>query len=487
MNDHDHTPRSDPHDHDRAADERIDALARAAGSELRRPAPADGIARVQRATRRRQATRIGAAGVTAVAILAVGAIVIGGRDGDETLVPATVTTVETDDTVGSTVPDPTNEPSPTVTEVNDETLPSVGSTTPPSTPVEVPPNAAGDPEVVYVSQDLASMFGSEVSTVDPRTGEVRSTFVVDDAASEASRAAQNALLGTTSLVGTRRETGGDWFTTDYTVGSITYSIDALPSEVGLEGLSDEALALFDRCSMSGWTVTGSDASALPERIRSMAFSADGRWLVVVGGECPVPGTLVDGVFDGRFDLPVTLFDATRPDRPGIVLVDAVSGFDPVLQITFSPDARFVTVQSAGAFFGFTQIRVFDATSGEEIPVLGDDCSMSGTRWSRFVGPWIGDSSLALQYTCDGATGLLVRDLVSGEELDVDAAAAADTTLVSTDIDTEHYDRPANAWFTICVGSPAATRCSIGQGAGPLVELPGVAQASFLPLGFEYGG
>ncbi len=49
----------------------------------------------------------------------------------------------------------------------------------------------------------------------------------------------------------------------------------------------------------------------------------------------------------------------------------------------------------------------------------------------------------------------------------------------------HFDRPETAWFTMC--NPVAAICWVGQGSNPLVELPGRVQASFLPLGFEYGG
>ena len=36
-------------------------------------------------------------------------------------------------------------------------------------------------------------------------------------------------------------------------------------------------------------------------------------------------------------------------------------------------------------------------------------------------------------------------------------------------------------------STQSFECWIGQGGGPVVELPGSGEASFLPLGFTYGG
>lgn len=487
MTDHDHTPRSDPHDHDRAADERIDALARAAGSELRRPAPADGIARVQRTSRQRQATRIGAAGVAAVAILAVGAIVIGGRDGDETLVPATVTTVETDDTVDSTVPEST-VPTEAVPATTPGSTPATESPTPNSSST-MPPNAAGDPEVMYASQEFAAMFGSEVSTVDPRTGEVLSTFVVDDAAVEDSRAAQDALIGTTSL---RRESvdGPPSISYQMRIGEVVYRHATLPSEIPTIGDQDPTdLPFYDRCQQAEVIVEGAVATAVPERARSITASPDGRWLAVVAGVCPAPGTLADqvtspaGGVDG-FTVSVQVFDATRPDLPGRTLIDGIVPADLTL-LSFSADGRFLAVES----FRAPSLRVFDLDAGTELnpPASGDDeCTVQGTRWSRFVGPWVGGTSLALLATCPEETRLVLHDVARGViETRVIPGGPAEAFQFSADVDRAHFDLPETAWFTVCRAD--TTTCWIGQGAGPLVELPGVAQTSFLPLGFNAGG
>ena len=465
------------------ADARIDALARAAGSELRRPAPPDGIGRARRTTRRRQVTRAALSSTAVLAVVAIGVIALTGRDDRSSVVPATV-----DTTVDSTdAPETTSTPD-TVEDTSPGTVPTPttpDTEAPTSVPTTSTPTNVIDPDAVYVATDLVSMFGSEVSTIDRRSGGVRSTFVVDQALSDASRAAQDALLGRTSLTGTRSAAEGDWLTTEYVVGSITYSIDSLPTEVGLDALSDEALARFDRCAMGTIDVSGADATALPQRVRSFVVSADGRSLVTVGGQCPAAGTLGDGQYDSRFDASVTLFDAARPDLPGIVLIDGISGYDGALQVTFSPDGRYVAVQSAGEFFGSSSIRFFDRTSGEELAPVADGCSASGTRWSRFIGPWIGESSVALSLFCDGAYRLLVRDLVSEEQIAVEAPVSDSTAFDSMDVDFATYERPTSTWFTICDGSVA--RCWIGQGAGGLLELPGVEQASFLPLGFEYGG
>ena len=77
----------DQHDPDRdAVDARIDALARERGSELRRPAPADGLAHVRTVRRRQQVVRT-AGGVGVIALLAIGVNAIVTND-DGTVAPA---------------------------------------------------------------------------------------------------------------------------------------------------------------------------------------------------------------------------------------------------------------------------------------------------------------------------------------------------------------------------------------------------------------
>ena len=192
---------TDHHDltNDSSADDaRIDALARSAGAELRRPAPADGIARVQRAKRTRQLTQVGAGGFAAVLLVGAGVVAFRGGDTDRRVVPATVSLP--DSTVpDSTVPDST---------VPDSTVPDTvapSSTVPATTvPATTPPNVAGAPSVIYTSGGGFSSFGSEVSTVDVATGAVTGTVTVDQALSDASRAAQDALGGEQALAPTRR-------------------------------------------------------------------------------------------------------------------------------------------------------------------------------------------------------------------------------------------------------------------------------------------
>ncbi|MEZ5220848.1 MAG: hypothetical protein R2743_05085 [Ilumatobacteraceae bacterium] len=492
-----------PSDHPSPSDERIDALARAAGAELRRPAPADGVARVRRQQRRRQAVIAGAAGTGVLAVV-IGALVFTGGDDRSTVVPATEPTTgvsvpatttpdETtpdETTPGETTPDETTpDESPNTTPVATDTPDTSATDTPPT---DVPPNAAGDPDVVYVSDTFAS-FGSEVSTVDLRTGAVTSTSVIDEAAGEASRDAQDALMGRAVLPPTREvghssglnAAGQDdvgYTTIEYDVGGITYSLDRLPPEVtSIDLFSAETLGRFDRCGQSELRVAGAP-SALPERATALSISVDGRWMVVVGTDCPQPGTLADGR-QLASDRSATLFDATQPDLPGRVLVDLA--LDGAGTTTFSADGRFVAVEAGDG------LRFFATASAGELELVPDGCVASGTKWSRFIGPWIGESSVALQLRCGDVGHVLVADLDSGDSIDVEVGTVSDFGFVA-DVDFAHYDRPGNVWYTTCLLTPDTDRgttgsCSVAQGNGEPVELPGALEASFLPLGFTYGG
>jgi len=472
------------------AEARIDALARQAGGDLRRPAPTDGITRAKRAKHTKQMTRLGGAGIAAVAILAIGAFALNGGDADQTIVPATVSTFESDLTVPDSIPDPT-ESAPPVTEAPDETIAPTSTVPPGTSPVTSPTNAAGDPDVVYVGTDFSSLFGSEVSTVDPTTGAIIDTFVVDEAASDAARAAQDALVGLStaprSAIDSRPEIG----VLDYEVpvGDLVYRHTVLPSEIPvLTDQDPDALPLFDRCQQAELSVEGAIGSALPARARSIVASPDGTRLAAVVSDCPVAGTLADGEPATGFDTSVLVFDASRPDLAGRAVVDGLDPFS-LGSITFSEDGRFMAVE----VFGAVGPRLFDLEARIELDLasglgIDDGCTAAGTKWSRFIGPWVGGSSVAVTVSCDDGHRLVIRDLAKPDALlavTLPAAAGAASFAVSADVDRAHFDRPETAWFTIC--DAGAVTCWVGRGNNPLVELPGVVQASFLPLGFEYGG
>jgi hypothetical protein len=472
---------------DSAVDARIDAAARSAGREFRRPAPTDGIDRAHRARRQKQAVRAAGTAVVAVAVVAVGAILLNGRQGGDTIAPATIaeSTVPAATVPASTVPSST-APNTTPDSIAPETAVAPDETVPTSAPlaapVSVPPNATGAPAAVYTAETFAFDSSTTQTVVDPTTGAVLSSGPAD---ALASRDAQDALLGRTWLDGRDDGSGLPGVTTyRYELGGVTLSTEALPSEIpDLESQDQTALPRFDRCGQSELIVSGASDTALPARVHEIVVSADRRWLVTRSSECPEGGTLLDGYTELTSSVDVQLFSVSDLAAPASDLSSAVVSPATVSEVTFSPDGNFVALGTfGGERAGF---RFFDTASGSEVDVQVGECDAFGTRYSRFIGPWIGDSSIALQLHCADTKTLLVRDLATQEELRVDLPVVSDTTSFVADVDYAHFDRPSNVWFTLC--DQLAPACWLGQGGGELVELPGIVEASFLPLGFSYGG
>ena len=77
--------------------------------------------------------------------------------------------------------------------------------------------------------------------------------------------------------------------------------------------------------------------------------------------------------------------------------------------TYSANGRFVALET---YEDDSQYHVFDLESGDELDVT-EGCSAVGTNHSRFIGPWIGQSSIALMLDCADGQRLLVRDLMPG--------------------------------------------------------------------------
>ena len=145
--------------------------------------------------------------------------------------------------------------------------------------------------------------------------------------------------------------------------------------------------------------------------------------------------------------------------------------------------------SVSVFDDSARYRIFDLGSGTEIDLgldVGADCNIDGAHYSRFIGPWIGESSIALSVDCIASATLHVIDLAKPmSRLVVPFPASTEGGFVSIEVDHATYRTPEDAWFTMC--NAITPTCWIGHGSEPLIELPGDAQASFRPLGFEYGG
>lgn len=446
------------------ADARIDEMARAAGGALRRPAPADGIARAQRSKRTKQTTRLAIAGTAVLALGVIGVAAFGGDDPNR-VGPA-------DTTTATTVPG-TGAPT------------TVDSTVAPSTSEQptttAAPNPAGAPEVVYGTPVSVVEVTDGVQTLfDPVTGAVIGTAPVDF---EESRRVQDELYGQGVMRAEFFEdparTGG--LLSRYVIEGITYSIETLPSEItSLEFQDQTALPRFDRCGQAELVVEGATGSALPERITSMSVGADGRFLVVLSAECTETGTLLDGYATQPYDITVQVFDAANPDTPGRTLMTADAEDCQCSLSGFSFDGSFLAVRT---FNEGTLFRVFDLGLGTEVVFDDQLCGQGFTSFADGAGPWVGATSLAVQLDCGESRFLLIRDLApGGEELRIELITEDPPTV---EVDLAHFDSPSTAWFTVC--SFGMSTCWVGHGDEPLVELTGMQEASFVPLGFRYGG
>lgn len=477
----DHLDPNDPARTDADADARIDALARAAGSQLRRPAPADGIGRARRTSQRRQVTRAALSGTAVLSVMAIGVVALTSGDDRASVVPATI------DSTDSTEATEATETTSTPDTIDDD---SPGTTAPaPTTPDTVAPTTSSPtidaaPDSIWASTELFPIFGSQVTTIDPTTAAVTGTLVVDEALSDASRTAQDELVPRVQAPATYPDDGSGigLFRYELAAGDIVYGNAFLPTEIPtLEDQDPAALPFFDRCEQAELTVTGADGAALPARARSISMSADRSRLLVVSSDCPDAGTLADGRASDD-ELTFQVFDAARPDLPGRTLASGVTPSE-FLGAFFSPDAQFLAIQIFGEY------RYFDVEAGSELDrdaVLGAaGCTSRGTMWSRFVGPWVGDSTLAVVLDCSDRSELLVLDLApGGSELRMEFPFLSESFALSADVRRD-VDDPLDARFTMCDATIGS--CWIGNGDTALVQVPGMYVLSFVPLGFSYGG
>ena len=156
--------------------------------------------------------------------------------------------------------------------------------------------------------------------------------------------------------------------------------------------------------------------------------------------------------------------------------------DSVSAITSSANGRFVAIET---FADGLVYRVFDLESGQEVD-LDIECPSVGANYSRFIGPWVGASSIALGVQCADESRLVIRDLMpDGGQLEVAVPNVVDRGFLTVEVDHAHYSTPEDAWFNMC--DLGQTRCWVGHADDPLVEVPDVSEASFLPLGYYPGG
>jgi len=447
------TTRPDP-----GADGRIDDLARRAGAEVRRPAPAGFVEGVRRARRRQQTVRAGAGVVGVAALLAIGAVIVRGTSDDATIAPATVPDSVLD-TQADAEPDATStDPTTTVPK-----QPAVGS----STFVPAGTNADGIPDAIHVPVDPAL---TEEHVLDPVTLDLVETRPITRVRSG------EALISTSES------------------GAITY---AWPFE------SQDDRDACDQMPSADW-VNGAEPTGLPERVLGITLSADGRVGAVVAVSCPFDAEpSIDGT-TGPYDVTVFWFDADDPTASAVPVLVIDGGAEDFFRASLTDDGSFVMLETYPlplAEGNSVITRIADTGTGELVAELRDDRA-SGLPHADcgfgFVAiRVVGNSGLGYVAICpDEGLVVVVRDLVTGETVEAVNAEYVGRTYetmpnASFEIDRATYTTPRGAWYLLCaereidgvIGPSDSRPCWIGRGGEPMREVPSTVGtlASFEPL------
>lgn len=428
------------HDIDRDADhDRIDALAREAGSALRRPPSPNQLARVHRVKRNRQIARAAGGGLAVVALVA-GGVALLQRDADEQLVPATVP--------ASTMPAST---------VPTSTVPDTAVTT--LAPATTVPPLAAAPELLYLgTNDKAAEQVQRV--VDLATLEVLRTEPLDDDA-------WRAYSGW-------REPRFD------SVTGITYALGSYPGDDPADGLP-----VVDWCGRFPLEVEGAPAgtTALPDRASLISVSEDGRWLLVVGASaCPVDGLIEPSMNVEQIDYEqeVRLFDADDPAAPGRLLWTSPYPERQFQGVEWTSDGAWMLVRHLfvdGSGVLQQGLDVIETATGNPLPVDTPGCSILAFAQSDLG--FVGDTALAFVERCDD--GIAPKLAVAIHALD----ASQDTQPLSVPIEVVSADSfptlevwpgldgfgVADATFVVTAVEPGgATRTLLGEGSA-VRELP----------------
>jgi hypothetical protein len=451
MTDHNHPT------NDRDAD--IDRRARAAGAEVRRPAPTGFTDGIRRARRRQQQVRAGLGGAVAVAVIALGAIALR-PDDQQGVVPATDPSTTVPSTGTPTTVPGTSTPStapPDTTETTDTTDSGVtGPTIPP-----IATDADGVPDAIYAPTDET---GATQDVFDPVTLTVRET-----------------------------------------VPSPT-SPERIPNRLSASGaveytpIQDGTVDACGQNPIQSW-VRGAEPTGLPAEVLSIALSADGKVGVVLTADCPTDvADASDGLPDGSYPITAVVFDPDRPDLAGADRFTIDGGTEALLQIELSDDGRYLLVSTAPRPLvegNAATHRVIEVASGELIAEFGGDNNIGGLPhsdcgWGFLNVELVSSTSLAFTAICpDEGLAVVIHDFATGETFDeVNAEYVGRTyeTMVSAglQVDRTTYTSPNTAWFILCAeretaqpdgsivtGADGSRGCWLGSGTTnePMREIP----------------
>ncbi len=441
-------------------DGRIDDLARRAGAEVRRPAPAGFVQGVRRARRRQQTVRAGAGVVSVAALLAIGAVVARSTTDDGTIAPITVP-----DSVLDTQPDV--EPDETSPDTDHTTTVPEESGDGSSTFVPAGSDPDGIPDAIHVPADVAL---AEENVLDPVTLE---------------------LVETRQVTRTR---SGEALISASASGVVTY---------GYPFDSQEDLDACGQTPSVDW-VTGAEPTGLPERVLDISLSADGRVGAVVAVSCPPDAEpSVDGT-TGPYDVTVFRFDADDPTASAIPVVVVDGGAEYFFRSSLTDDGSFVLLETFPlplAEGNSVLTRVADTGTGDLVAELRDDRASGLPHADCSFGfvavRLVGNAGLGYVAICpEEGLVVVVRDLVTGETVEAVNAEYVGRSYetmpnASFEIDRATYTTPGGAWYLLCaereldgVIDPSNSRsCWIGRGGDPMREVPTTVGtlASFEPL------
>lgn len=265
----------------------------------------------------------------------------------------------------------------------------------------------------------------------------------------------------------------------------------------------------DACRQTHNRVNGGRAAGLPEWMTDLAISADGRVGAVASAECTAGQTLDEyGRPSQPLDIEVSLFDADQPDLPART-VATVNGVDEQLgSISLSADGSLLMISTSpyltGEGYPGVDIRIIDTATGNVIVDHGPDTAfdMPHGECSTFPAEprFVGTSAVTYASLCPDAIYVVIRDLVTGETIDVAATEYVGRTyetMVSAGltVDEATYVSPKQSWFILCAdrettvggvtnfGGASSNSCWLGNGDQPLRPIPSptALTPSFKPL------
>jgi hypothetical protein len=450
------------------SDDRIDALARTAGSELRRSPSPSHLARVHRVKRQRHLAQAAAGGVAVVALIA-GGFALANRDDGEQLVPATAPTTVLDTTPPSVAPvitvAPTpvpSAPAPAPTTAAVPVTTSTATTASATTTIAVDPTG---PEVLF----LAGQSGAtdEQRVIDLRTLDEVGTEPLDDArASEHRRRSEPRLESSTGV--------------RYELASVT---DDNPTD---------GIPIIDECGQQNVLIDGAPPAgvAVPSMASFIEVSSDGRSLLAIFTPDCAASVAANAGADvmRRYEQEIWIFDADDPAAPGRLSFTAPSPEREFYGASFSDDGRWVALEhnlnspnpDGDELISQLGLDVIELATGRALDIADPNCRI--VDYGQFREVFVGSGHYALTKRC--SDGLYVElNALDGdlERREWRIPGIGDESYLTVEVWPPSLDGTVTFLAVATTQTEGSSRMFLGQG-DEVRELPFTdARASFGPL------